>query len=68
MRERRQRFRQSHQQELGVWMRVQETAAGHQRDTRAVVATHAINSQSGHASFFSSKKQKPEAPKTATGQ
>jgi hypothetical protein len=49
-------------------VRIQETATGYQRDTRAMVATHAINSKSGHAGFFSSKKQKPEAPKTATGQ
>jgi hypothetical protein len=67
MRERRQRIRQTDQQELGVGMRVQETATGYQRDTWTMVAPHAINSKRGHAGWFSSKKQKPEAPKTATG-
>ena len=43
-----QRLGQANQQQMCVGMVVQKLAARRQRDTGAVVATHAINSQSNH--------------------
>jgi hypothetical protein len=43
-----QASRTPHQQQLGIGVGIQKLAACGQRDTGAVIATHAVNCQSDH--------------------
>ena len=49
--------RRAYQQQLGVGVRLEEMPAGGQRDTRAVVAAHAIDSQGGRHGLNCRAKQ-----------